>query len=713
MLVAGFFLKSFKQRLIVFTAFVLLFSAPLRARVLVMDDFNDNASGNLFGGADGDLNGGTAPSISNSAAIGNVGFSEQVPFDAGAQTFDGFKTNRNNVSLSSFKYVSFWIRGQSGGEKLYCLVDDGAAFPKARIFTFLPDQVTTDFQKVVISTKAFFGSSLNWGANTGDFKIEANQDIPSGAGTVFIDDIRFGDKPAPVWWDNFNDGAQPFNYGLDYETFISPSGSILTPVYDSSVRYGSTGFSYRIDFGRNASTNEALILLPSSNEGVDLTGTDTLSFQIRSDAAGSGNNLGIGVKDTAGAESVVSLTTYLSGGLSTTFREVRITTTAFSSVNMSKLRSVEVWFQKSASPLVTQTSTFSIYLDNLQFIDASTPTAPSNFVSNNLAVGNGSVFTTTNTISLVAGSTATDPGLEEVGLEYSTDGNTWYRIATATDTSSTAYSFTWYTSALSVGNNYRIRAYAQDVQGNRGFLGPYTGISVLRTTATFTQSGFLSGTVTLPDGIVADGETSITVPEGALTAPVDLSLTNVVPSQAPAGQFRGILPASAVLFRPEGLKFQKAAQITLKFSDVSPRDGFVDGTQTSVSQLRMFWFDGIEWRPVAGRINTTANTITGPVFHFSYYALFPVTQDPLESRPKERIITPNGDGINDFVFFDNLPADVSIQIYDLSGRRVRTLQGIGYWDGRADGGEFVPNGAYLYQYRANLQDVTGAVGVAR
>ena len=677
-----------------------------------MDDFNDGTTNNLFGGGEGDLDGGSAPSFSSAFAIGNAGFSRQIPFDAGAQASDGYFSARNSVDLSSFSYVSFWIKGQSGGEKVHCYVDDNVHFPAANVWTFLPDRVTTDFQKVVISTKAFYSSAVDWGATGGAFKIEGSNTIPSGVGSVYIDDIRFGTKAAPVWWDNFNDGAAPFNYGLDYETFVNPAGSLLTPSYDNTLFYGTTGYSYRIDFAQNSNTTDSVILLPSTNQGMDVSGTDTLSFQIRSDAAGSGNNLGIGLKDVPGTESVLDLTSYLSGGLSSSgFKEVRIPLSAFttnvSALDLTQVRSVELWFQKSASPALTQSSTFTVYLDNLQFVDASTPT-PRGLTSNGSGVGNGGVFVPTNTVEIAMSSS--DATLEEAGFEYSTDGTTWIRVFTATDTSTGVSSFTWLTSGLAAGQ-YQVRAYAEDVQGNFGFLGPYS-VSVLRTTATVTQAGFVSGTLSLPDGDVSGSPTSVTVPDGALAGPVDLSITYVDPRTAPAGQFRGVVPASVYSFGPEGLRFQKAATIALKYSDDN-FDGTVDGTFYSASQLRMFWYDGLAWRPVQGRLNSQNHTVSGPVFHFSLYALYPVTSEPLDTRPKEKVITPNGDGVNDAAYFDNLPDGVTIKIFDLSGRLVRTLNGLAYWDGRDDGGQIVPNGAYIYQYRVNFEEVTGAIGVAR
>ncbi|MFO8028692.1 MAG: gliding motility-associated C-terminal domain-containing protein [Cyclonatronaceae bacterium] len=68
--------------------------------------------------------------------------------------------------------------------------------------------------------------------------------------------------------------------------------------------------------------------------------------------------------------------------------------------------------------------------------------------------------------------------------------------------------------------------------------------------------------------------------------------------------------------------------------------------------------------------------------------------------------TPNNDGFNDFVIFDfsgtgNVASAYMIIIFDMNGRRIRTLQaGNGVaevtWDGRDSNGNTLKPGVYLY-----------------
>ena len=90
-----------------------------------------------------------------------------------------------------------------------------------------------------------------------------------------------------------------------------------------------------------------------------------------------------------------------------------------------------------------------------------------------------------------------------------------------------------------------------------------------------------------------------------------------------------------------------------------------------------------------------------------------------------RIFSPNGDGINDLVFFkveNSSLEEVTGSIFDLSGGKVAdltlVLNGIPTpdsfsWDGRDSGGSPVPTGVYLYEFVGGGTRIEGAVVVAR
>ena len=91
------------------------------------------------------------------------------------------------------------------------------------------------------------------------------------------------------------------------------------------------------------------------------------------------------------------------------------------------------------------------------------------------------------------------------------------------------------------------------------------------------------------------------------------------------------------------------------------------------------------------------------------------------SNLSSRVITPNGDGRNDYVVFtlDN-PRDSSItgKIYDLSGAFVADMKpgtqiaDTLAWDGKSNG-SVVPRGVYVYQIKAEGKTFNGTLVVIR
>ena len=105
------------------------------------------------------------------------------------------------------------------------------------------------------------------------------------------------------------------------------------------------------------------------------------------------------------------------------------------------------------------------------------------------------------------------------------------------------------------------------------------------------------------------------------------------------------------------------------------------------------------------------------IVHLSIYALFAFTGVP-EYRPKERIITPSyQDGKNDIANFDILVGkDVEIKIYDITGRKVRTVNVLtegNIWNGKDGFGNLVESGVYLYQFKLDEKLYSGTIAVAK
>jgi hypothetical protein len=137
-------------------------------------------------------------------------------------------------------------------------------------------------------------------------------------------------------------------------------------------------------------------------------------------------------------------------------------------------------------------------------------------------------------------------------------------------------------------------------------------------------------------------------------------------------------------------------------------------------QIGMFQYEGStnRWVTLYGQVNEKGNAITADLATAGTYGLF--TDDRLKYDLSDGLsgvmaepnpFSPNDDGLYDFTrigFFLSRDADwVTVEIYDISGREVRTItwqQGLTLtgrnsfeiiWDGKDDNGKKVPYGIYI------------------
>jgi hypothetical protein len=146
-------------------------------------------------------------------------------------------------------------------------------------------------------------------------------------------------------------------------------------------------------------------------------------------------------------------------------------------------------------------------------------------------------------------------------------------------------------------------------------------------------------------------------------------------------------------------------------------------------QLSLYWNNGVTWIRLGGSLDLTTQTVGVRTAFLGNYELRAAPQSASlhldKSNVYPRIITPNGDGLNDRVYFvieNPNNAGVRGEILDKDGRHVATLpdpssvSGIGttiIWDGKDGNGNVVPGGAYIYKIQGEGQTFTGTVGVAR
>jgi hypothetical protein len=229
----------------------------------------------------------------------------------------------------------------------------------------------------------------------------------------------------------------------------------------------------------------------------------------------------------------------------------------------------------------------------------------------------------------------------------------------------------------------------------------------------------LDGQFDIPDGNPDGGCTRVTIPLGALSRRIGLV---VKPSDDDELNAR---PVSAFNFGPDGTVFAKPVTLALHYYDLD-NDGNVeypDGTPTEYNErdLRVFWWDGFEWRLLGGRLDAENNTLTIQTSHFSIYGIFARTaMTAADYRPKEKIITPATAGGDMSARFDGLDgSDFKITIFDVTGTAVRIITSpqLPEWDGKDEAGRIVESGVYIYQFEAEVGGskklISGTIIVAK
>lgn len=149
------------------------------------------------------------------------------------------------------------------------------------------------------------------------------------------------------------------------------------------------------------------------------------------------------------------------------------------------------------------------------------------------------------------------------------------------------------------------------------------------------------------------------------------------------------------------------------------------GAQASSSDLGVFWFNGQSYQKMYGKIDPVAQTVSVDSPNLGIYqirsqaraagAVFDV------SNLASRVITPNGDGLNDTLIFTYDPGPRNVtpegKIFDLRGAFVAdmvpglvpdTLTWNGYMNGLP-----VHSGVYVYRITGDGKTFTGTIVVAR
>ncbi len=153
------------------------------------------------------------------------------------------------------------------------------------------------------------------------------------------------------------------------------------------------------------------------------------------------------------------------------------------------------------------------------------------------------------------------------------------------------------------------------------------------------------------------------------------------------------------------------------------------------NKMGVLWWNGATWVKVAqanveesglgsGDLTVSFNTAVQGVYQIRQYDVATeLTLDQAAVFPQ--IFSPNGDGINDRIYFviqNPKQSAVSGKIIDMGGAEVGILRPAGagaptsdtlMWDGRDSSGHIVPPGVYIYEIKGEGKTITGTMVIAR
>jgi len=281
------------------------------------------------------------------------------------------------ADLSQYKTITFMIKGKRGGETFQIGVNDlianrrEDAVVSGSIYRYLPDGITTDWQKVIVPLEDFYGAKLSrFYSITFDFNEE-------GEGEFYVSDFCFHRKALINRKKEFKKSKYLLLDDFDHPALFGdinllgrkanvykklPSYCLHSCVKDE--HYGETGRALRLEYNKSSAGWCGYYTLLNQIDGkyFNLKSYDRVSFMVK--GASSGENFEIGIADKKWAIIGDSLkagpvSKYLPGGVTTEWQQVTIPLRDFGKLDFSRIGSFVINFYEDGEGVV--------YIDNLTF----------------------------------------------------------------------------------------------------------------------------------------------------------------------------------------------------------------------------------------------------------------------------------------------------------------------------------------------------------
>lgn len=278
------------------------------------------------------------------------------------------------ADISKYSTLTFMIKGKSQNEAFEIGLNDTISNKRedavmiGSIHRYLPEGITTDWQKVVIPLQDFFGSNMS---KVYSLVFHFNE-IAKGA--FWIDDIQFHTEhmfniddqicqKGYLLLDNF-DHSDLNLLGCKTNTY-KKLPSICELKFVEGARYGDKGKSLKLTYDKESTgwCGYFTLLNQIDGEYFDLSKYKNVSFMIKGGQGGETFQIGMADKNWVNIGDSLKagqIEDFLPGGVTVEWKEVVIPLSKFGSLDLTQMGSFVIDFNKKQKGI--------IYIDNLKFI---------------------------------------------------------------------------------------------------------------------------------------------------------------------------------------------------------------------------------------------------------------------------------------------------------------------------------------------------------
>jgi len=333
--------------------------------VLIIDDFNNKENVNL-------LKGGTF-TFSDKQGLGRIqklyyneqplpkpseeGYSLHLSYDVSQQNaYAGYVTMLNNIDLSQYQTLTFWIKGKQGGETLLIgLKDQFGHESKLLIDRYLIQGITADWQEVMIPLTAFT-SIQHWNAIE-NLNLCFESWISRPESGTYIDNLQFEKTLGTITIEDFESRNGRNQFGGNSRIFTNGNCTINV-AYETSNTPQDPSTVYCISYsGTFGPPSWAYCGWTTELNGVSVSASGTVSFHIKGAKGGETPNIYL---DDGTSRACVDIEKYVT--VTTSWQKVTIPLSEFSNqgVDLTHLQEIQIVFE-------WENMSGTIWIDNIQF----------------------------------------------------------------------------------------------------------------------------------------------------------------------------------------------------------------------------------------------------------------------------------------------------------------------------------------------------------